>query len=737
MPLIKRRQFLQFTGSALATLGLNQLDVQQRGDRYARVLAQSTPRKLALLVGINAYPDGGGYTALEGCVNDIELQRQLLTHRFGFNDKDIYSLTNAQANRKGILEAFEEHLIKQSKPGDVVVFHYSGHGSLVSDPDRDNPDGLNGTFVPVDAHGFSEQSGIVQDIMGHTLFLLMSALPTENVTVVLDSCYSGGGTRGNFRIRAREGGSQLQASPAEKEYQNQWLSRLKLSPQEFVKQRRAGVAKGVVIAAAKRDELAADASFNGFYAGAFTYLMTQYLWQQTSSQAVGSVISTVSRSTTQISSTQQQPLIEKKPGSRNEQQPVYFTKVQMPPAEAVIRQVKGSQVELWLGGVEPESFEAFQKDTTFSAINAKGDKQGRVKLESRQGLVGRGKLLQGAGQRGALLQEESRAIPSDLKLRIGLDASLGGDTERAKQSLKAIGRIEAVPARPGNVPYTGEVHYILGRITAANQRSFQLEKGADLPAIASIGLFSPGGDPVPGSFGAAGETVTAALTRLQAKLKSLLAARIVKLALNANSSRLNVTASMSPEGQTNQVIAQIFTPRGSVDKQSAQTKPTPVNIQNASKLPLGTPIQFRITNSEPQPLYVSVLVIDSTREITVVFPNQWAAAADAAKVETNQTLLIPDRAKGDDFSLVIQEPKGTAEVLIITSRSPLKKALLTLQSLAAERGQQRGPIIPDEPVEAISALLDDLSTRSGNAEQQDRTLDTTQIAALSLTFEVV
>ena len=52
---IKRRQFLQLTGSALATFGLNQLKIQQQGDRYARVLAQDTPRKLALLVGINHY----------------------------------------------------------------------------------------------------------------------------------------------------------------------------------------------------------------------------------------------------------------------------------------------------------------------------------------------------------------------------------------------------------------------------------------------------------------------------------------------------------------------------------------------------------------------------------------------------------------------------------------------------------------------------------------------------------
>ena len=71
MPNIKRRQFLQFTGSTLATLGLSQLDMMRQGDRYAKVLAEKTPRKLALLVGINEYPAGNGLPALEGCVNDV------------------------------------------------------------------------------------------------------------------------------------------------------------------------------------------------------------------------------------------------------------------------------------------------------------------------------------------------------------------------------------------------------------------------------------------------------------------------------------------------------------------------------------------------------------------------------------------------------------------------------------------------------------------------------------------
>src|SRR5919202_3129121 len=323
MTCIKRRQFLQFAGSTLVTMGLSQLDIIHQSHRYAKVLAQSTPRKLALLVGINAYPNTTGFAALNGCLTDVELQRQLLIHRFGFNPKDIHTLTDKQATRQGILAAFEEHLIRQAKPGDVVVFHYSGHGSRVNDPDSDNPDKLNSTFVPVDAFlpsGYPNSGGVVQDIMGHTLFLLMSAVQSENLSAVLDSCFSGGGTRGNVRIRSRDGGSQLQISPTEKVYQEQWLSRLQMSPQEFIQQRRAGVAKGVVIASAQRDQTAADTPFNDVYAGAFTYLMTQYLWEQMGT--VGSAIANITQNIKPFSS--QVPLAESKPLSGDERHPVYF-----------------------------------------------------------------------------------------------------------------------------------------------------------------------------------------------------------------------------------------------------------------------------------------------------------------------------------------------------------------------------------------------------------------------------
>ena len=404
-----RRHFLQFAGSTLATLGLSQLNIQQQGDRYGKVLAQSTPRKLALLVGINQYPS----EPLRGCVNDMELQQHLLIHRFGFNPKDIYTLTDEKATRRGILEAFEEHLIKQAKPGDVVVYHYSGHGSRVFDPnpivvEPGSNGGLNGTLVPVNygsIDGLPQQGGVVEDIMGHTLFLLMLALKSENFTAVLDSCYSGGATRKEFRVRTRDNkDKKVQVSPTEKSYQEQWLSRLKLSREDFVKRYQTGVAKGVVLAATNPEQTAVDIRFNGFNVGVFTYLLTQYLWQQTSTpeKAIAYAIENVPKDFNQT------PRYEVKVGSGYERQPIYLSNPTSPAADAVVTSVKGNQAKLWLGGVNPAAIKAVENGTVFTSIGAKGGSSGRVTLQSRDSsnrLIGIA-MVEGVVQQGTLLKAE-------------------------------------------------------------------------------------------------------------------------------------------------------------------------------------------------------------------------------------------------------------------------------------------------------------------------------------------
>ncbi|HEY9596638.1 MAG TPA: caspase family protein [Cyanophyceae cyanobacterium] len=740
MPRIKRRQFLQFAGSALATMGLSQLDIMRQGDRYARVLAQDTPRKLALLVGINAYPTP--IPSLQGCLNDIELQRELLLNRFGFNSNDIFTVSDRsdiKPTRQNILDAFENHLIKQAKPGDVVVFHYSGHGSQVIDP---NPiasdDNLNGTLVPNDRMpDGNPDSPKVRDIMGRTLFLLMYALQTDNVTVVLDSCFSGGGTRGNLVFRSvpsRLGSGEAEASQEEFDYQERWLAQLNLSKAQFNELRRKGIAKGVALGSAQRNQLATDAPFGDFRAGAFTYLLTRYLWQKPESEALDSVFVNLQRRTQDVARSagvEQEPIYEVAPGSKNDSKPIYFMPPTAPAAEAVVRKIEGEQIEFWLGGVSSQSLDSFREGAIFNLIDNKGRGIGEVEQTSRRGLVGYGKLRAGTRSltpvvSGLLMRERVRGVPSDLKLRVGLDPSLGNELDKARTALQSVDRVEVVPVNQQSM-----VDYLLGRITPQVQQTGV----ANPPPVGSLGLFTAGLVPIPDSFDKAGESADAAVDRLRSRFKMLLAGRILRQVFNSEASDLKVSVTITPVGRGGEAT--------SVGSRAAQEVGIIPKAIAAQKLKPDTEVRVQVQNNESKNLYISVLVIGSNGDIIVLYPVDWESPEEATLVAPKQILIVPP--ENSDFRFIVQGPSGFLELLVLASTEPLRDALRGLKQIANSRGTRSGDPLPldpnqDEPDEVMGFLLGDLdrTTRAMiNVTRGVRAVDTTQLAAISAVLEVV
>ncbi|MEH1779845.1 MAG: caspase family protein [Nostoc sp.] len=764
MSSIKRRQFLQSLGASLTVLGINQLGMQQAAWNYGEVLAQDTRRKRALLVGINDYPGTsaqdlktqGLWYQLKGAVTDVDLQRELLIHRFGFHPDDVLVLSDGQAKRQNILDKFEQHLIQWVKsPDDVVVFHYSGHGSNVIDPNQVFTDKLNGTIVPVDADlpdGYPQKGGEVNDITAGTVFLLREALgrKTKNVTFILDSCYSGGGVRGNLIIRSRPGHvelrgddriTQLAASQEELAYQQRWLTDLKLSQAEWIAQRKNKMVDGAAIFAAQRNQQAADAAFaTDVHAGVFTYSLTRQLWQQTSNQAMGKVVIAAAAKTEQFlktvqNSRVQNPDIEVKSGSTDDQQPMYFAPMQKPAAEAVITEVTGNAVKLLLTGAEPQVLEALGKGAIFTVVDDRGQAQGTVKIESRDRLNATGLLQTNSAIKippGTALQEQIRAIPSNLKLRIGLDKSL--NSEAAKQALRSLSRIEVVPL------LEQEVHYILGRMLPAYRQD--LEKRAiaiaDLPPVNSIGLFSVGFEPIPGSFGVADEKINEAVNRLQTKFKLLLAARLIKLTLNTTSSRLNVVASLAG-ANTKSLLAESFTVRGGKSLSPRISPTVKSQTQLIAQIEVDKPVQISVENRESRDLHIGVLIFSPDGDIDILFP--LSDGKNAALVSAGQTLQIPSEAEmktGEKMSF--GKPLGILEVLIVASTAPIDKALKPLQALIMEQRSEKrsGSQVAEKAEEAIASLLDDLASETrGETKTDIRQFDVQQMAALSITFAIV
>ncbi len=774
MSSIKRRHFLQFAGSTLAAIGLSELNFLRQADRYGRVLAQGTPRKLAFLVGINEYPDP--ISDLQGCLTDVDLQYELLVHRFGFNPNDIVIVSdNAKTNdlkptRANILRVFKEHLIEQAKPGDVVVFHYSGHGALVKDPNPlDTPEcrsakncELNGTIVPNDPLPASGKGSeiVVPDIMGRTLFLLMDAIKTENLTVVLDSCFSGASTRGNAVVRSassrlsRSGGT-LVASSEELDYQQRWLAQLSLTLDKFQQKRQAGIAKGVALGSASRNQEALDVPFGDCHAGAFTYLLTRYLWQLPANQTTVAMRANLIRSTKAEASLrgyEQVPVAEAKPQSGNEQKPFYFLNFTAPTAEAVVTKVTGDQIEFWLGGVSSQNLAS--ENTVFTLLDQSGktitNQSGQplaVQQTNRSNgsLFGYGKLLSGqisVVKPGMFLRERIVGIPANPTLKVGLDSSLGDEMEQARTALQtallqqSVKRIEVLLV-DGRSP----VDYILGRMTQDYQRQLATTGEDNLPPLGSLGVFTSVLSPVKGSFGRAGESATAAINRLKPKLKLLLAGKILQ-GLAAPSSDLQITGEIfAASGQG---------PRIQIASRGARERGTGIQTFAASQpFPVGEAIQFKVENQEDQELYLSCLAIDAAGNITVLYPVNWDAPEEAARIDRSSSLVIP---RSEDETELRLRGSGFVELLTLISTAPLRNALKALQTIARGRGVRSGflPVEGDDPLEVLGNLLGDMEELSRGSRRDTeiagidvvtrsadrRSLNTNTLAAFSTVIEV-
>lgn len=734
MPLFKRRHFLQSAAATLTTLGLSQIDFWHQAHQFDRSNAATAPRKLALLVGINAY---NGYR-LNGCLNDVRSMQILLEHRYGFDSKDIKVLTDAQATREGILTAFETHLIEQAKPGDIVVFHFSGHGSMVLDPDPNpgfiyNNSGVNGTIIPYDFG--NGESDSVRSIMGHTLFLLQAALKTENVTLVLDSCHSGGGLRGNTVIRSLKpfSADQIPIAPHEElDYQKRWLTKLGWTEAQFKQQRRQGIAKGIGLGAAKLDQEAQDAEFNGFYAGAFTYLLTRYLWQLPTTQSLDAMFANLELSTQMLvdKSGVQVPTYEAKLGSTNPRQPVFFTAAPQPAAEAVIHETPqpGQPIKFWLAGVSPSALNSYETGAIFNLIDNQGQTIGQLEQTvSRNGLEATGQLRSGNVQptKGMLLREQIRSLPSDIKLKVGLDKSLGDALSTVQAALDNLSWLNLTP-----IAQKQPLDYVIGRMTGENAKRLQ-SKALSLPPENAISLFTADLTPIPESFGEHNEPVETAVNRLRPRLKSLLAGQILR-SLLGNTSPLKVSADIFPVDDNNKPLGQGRT----LSSRGLQSSTFKTPSMQTQPIKLGSSLGVRIKNSERTNLYVAALVISDSGEMGVLFPFGYEAPDAASLVAAGQALTLP-------VPFELYGTPGTLELLLIVSREPLREALRALQTIARGRGLSRGQaggLAADEADTVVSSLLDDVngfSTRSPMARPNTRAIDAGKLAVLSAVFQVV
>ena len=154
----------------------------------------------AIVVGIGNYPEDSGWRSIHGD-NDIELIIPMLL-RNQFPRHHISILANEQATKNNIKNTVDA-LTSKLRVGDIVYFHFSGHGQLVTDINGDEGDyGYDESIVPYDAkskyeyNGYAGENHIIDDELNQWLTIIRERIGRSGkILVVLDACHSGGGSR--------------------------------------------------------------------------------------------------------------------------------------------------------------------------------------------------------------------------------------------------------------------------------------------------------------------------------------------------------------------------------------------------------------------------------------------------------------------------------------------------------------------------------------------------------------
>ena len=157
------------------------------------VQTQLPEKKAALLIGIN-YTDNPELQ-LGGCVNDVQHVRTALIEHRGVSPEHIVCLTDGAPGKiegenkqrptaENILQHIDAFVTRALKENFTCLwFHYSGHGTYITDRSDDEKDGRDECLVGCDGKLVSDDELLVR--------LVRRLPPHVKLTCVVDCCHSG------------------------------------------------------------------------------------------------------------------------------------------------------------------------------------------------------------------------------------------------------------------------------------------------------------------------------------------------------------------------------------------------------------------------------------------------------------------------------------------------------------------------------------------------------------------
>jgi hypothetical protein len=243
----------------------------------------------AVLCGINNYASA----PLKGCVNDAHNLRDLLVNSFGFPPEQIHLIEDEQVIKPELLRQWD-WLTSGAKAGDILVFHFSGHGSYVPDESGEEQD-MRDEITCLQDMDFNDPATYLTDDEWYELAQRVD--PAVQLIILKDTCHSGGSARflgvrgedGQERVVLANNPAELKGRrssdpPPESSISN---ARFLVPPQAPARAWRgeAGATRPTKLAevpqtslmACMETQTAADAPIDGDFHGAFTYHLCQAL----------------------------------------------------------------------------------------------------------------------------------------------------------------------------------------------------------------------------------------------------------------------------------------------------------------------------------------------------------------------------------------------------------------------------------------------------------------------------
>lgn len=752
---LNRRTFLQRVGLSLLTWGVSQTGLflpTKKGktsawvNRHYQTLAAPTPRKLALLVGINDYTDNAN---LKGCIADVELQKELLLHRFGFKEQDILTLTGEQATRDAIERAFIEHLTEQATSDDVVVFHFSGYGRQVKVPQAQGLENreyrLANSLIPSDGILPNKGTPATNDLLEETLILLGRSLATDKLTMVLDTSYhaTGRAFQGNLRVRSFPNLAE-RLNLEELAFQEQLQRRFKtgLSPW----QRSDIPLSGTILSAAAKERVATEMALDGFNTGLFTYALTQYLWEsEPASRVIVAMTRTAEQMTTALG-TQQEPQTI---GDRKPSWLTYYLSPENPlGAQGAIAKVESDDsVEIYLTGLPACVLKSYGLNSCFRVVPSPDAQESILQIRSREGIVAKAKILKEPEggltplKVGQLVQETIRILPRQVGLTVALEPRLERiERVDATSAFASIGIVSGAIA-------VGEqaADCVLAKVPLVDADTDKEARWAT--QWEGYGLFSVGGVALPNSIGTANEAVKSAIGRLEPQFQKLLATKLWRLTANEGSSRLGVSVTLERVGKNSQTIVHRDTSRKAFEIEN----PSSSEGVELPRLPIGTQIQYKLENLSDRPIYFLLLGLDSSgKEIALYVPQ--LMSDDLAKqdkilklqhqyISPGDRLIVPRPSTAFHWS--VSAPAGIVEIHIVCAIAPFTNTLEALNAIDYLKGDKEQILNLPNSLAVSQALLQDLHIASAVESEVTGSitdiyaLDTKAWATLSFVYQVV